>query len=92
MLTFDDPEEAIEIANGTKYGLAASVWTSDVKRAVRLARGLQAGQVYVNTYGPAGVIGAPFGGYKHSGFGRTMGADTILEYTQIKSVILNGAE
>jgi aldehyde dehydrogenase (NAD+) len=92
VLTFDNPDQALEIANGTKYGLAASVWTSDVGRAIRIVRGLQAGQVYVNTYGPAGVIGAPFGGYKHSGFGRTMGADTILEYTQIKSVIINGAE
>jgi aldehyde dehydrogenase (NAD+) len=92
VLTFNDPDEAIEIANGTKYGLAAAVWTNDVKRAVRLVRGIEAGQVYVNTYGFQSVIGAPFGGYKHSGFGRTVSHETILEYTQVKSVILNGAE
>jgi aldehyde dehydrogenase (NAD+) len=89
VLSFTDPEQALEIANGTQYGLAASVWTNDVRRAVRLARGLQAGQVYVNTYGPTGVIGAPFGGYKKSGFGRTMGSDTILEYTQVKTVVID---
>jgi aldehyde dehydrogenase (NAD+) len=90
VLTFNDSEEAIEIANGTQYGLAASVWTSDIKRAVRIVRGIQAGQVYVNTYGFGSVIGAPFGGYKHSGFGRTVTHESILEYTQVKSVILDG--
>jgi aldehyde dehydrogenase (NAD+) len=92
VLSFKDPDEAIEIANGTKYGLAAAVWTQDIGRAVRLARGLEAGQVYINTYGFAAIPRAPFGGYKHSGFGRTHGADTVLEYTQVKSVIINGAE
>jgi acyl-CoA reductase-like NAD-dependent aldehyde dehydrogenase len=92
VLTFTDPEEAIEIANGTKYGLAAAIWTGDVKRAVRFIRGIEAGQVYVNTYGFQSVIGAPFGGYKHSGFGRTVSHEAILEYTQVKSVIINGAE
>src|SRR5690606_16846171 len=92
VLTFDDPEEAIEIANGTKYGLAAGIWTRDMKRAIRLVRGIQAGQVYVNTYGFQSVIGAPFGGYKHSGFGRTVSYETILDYTQLKSVIIDGGE
>jgi aldehyde dehydrogenase (NAD+) len=92
VLRFADPEEALQIANDTQYGLAASVWTNDVRQAVRLARGLQAGQVYINTYGPAGVIGAPFGGYKKSGFGRTMSPDSVLEYTQLKTVVINAAE
>jgi aldehyde dehydrogenase (NAD+) len=89
VLSFNDPDQAVEIANSTDYGLAASVWTNDLRAAVRMARSIQAGQVYINTYGFGGVIGAPFGGYKKSGFGRTVAWDTILEYTQVKSVIVN---
>ncbi|MQA09863.1 MAG: aldehyde dehydrogenase family protein [Pseudonocardiaceae bacterium] len=92
VLGYSDEDEAVAIANGTKYGLNACVWTKDVNRAVRLARHVQAGQVSINTFGSAGVIGAPFGGYKHSGFGRTMSAESINEYTQVKSVIINGAD
>jgi lactate dehydrogenase-like 2-hydroxyacid dehydrogenase len=89
VLSFNDPDQAVEIANSTDYGLAASVWTNDLRAAVRMARSIQAGQVYINTYGFGGVIGAPFGGYKKSGFGRTVAWDTILEYTLVKSVIVN---
>jgi acyl-CoA reductase-like NAD-dependent aldehyde dehydrogenase len=92
VLGFDDEDEAIAIANGTRYGLNASVWTSDVSRAIRLARGVQAGQVTINGFGSFGVIGAPWGGYKHSGFGRTMSADSVLDYTQLKTVIINAAD
>jgi acyl-CoA reductase-like NAD-dependent aldehyde dehydrogenase len=92
VLSFSDEEEAIAIANGTRYGLNASVWTSDVSRAIRLARGVQAGQVTVNGFGSFGVIGAPWGGYKSSGFGRTMSAESVLDYTQLKTVILNTAD
>jgi aldehyde dehydrogenase (NAD+) len=92
VLTYEDEDEAIAIANGTRYGLNASVWTSDVSRAIRLARGVQAGQVTINGFGSFGVIGAPWGGYKHSGFGRTMSADSVLDYTQLKTVVLNTAD
>jgi acyl-CoA reductase-like NAD-dependent aldehyde dehydrogenase len=62
-----------------------------VGRAVRLASRVQAGQVSVNTMGDGGVIGAPFGGYKHSGFGRSMGPDYVEDWTQVKAVIINAA-
>jgi acyl-CoA reductase-like NAD-dependent aldehyde dehydrogenase len=90
VLPVDGDAEALEVANGTEYGLVAAVWTSDIGRAVRMARGLQAGQVAVNQILAGGVIGAPFGGYKGSGFGRTMGTDSVLNYTQIKTVSIRG--
>jgi acyl-CoA reductase-like NAD-dependent aldehyde dehydrogenase len=90
VLGADDEDEALSIANGTRYGLVASVWTKDVGGAVRLARRIEAGQVSINTLWSGGVIGAPFGGYKSSGFGRTVSAESILDYTQIKTVIIDG--
>ncbi len=84
-IDFADIDEAIARANDSQYGLAAGVWTRDIKKAHYIARKLQAGTVWVNTYNVYDTA-APFGGYKQSGFGREMSAHAIEHYTQIKSV------
>lgn len=84
-LSFEDIDDAIEIANSTIYGLAAGVWTRDVGKAHRFARDVQAGTVWVNTYNRYDP-GSPFGGFKQSGFGRDLGEIALQEYTQTKSV------
>jgi aldehyde dehydrogenase (NAD+) len=82
---FDTEQEAIGLANDVPFGLAAGVWTRDITRAHRVARQVQAGTVWVNTY-RATVPQSPFGGYKASGLGRESGLDGIREYLQVKSV------
>jgi acyl-CoA reductase-like NAD-dependent aldehyde dehydrogenase len=82
---FQDEEEAVAIANRTIYGLAAGIWTNDLKRAHRVAKRLEAGTVWINTYHPLDAA-SPFGGYKQSGYGRELGAYALDLYTQIKSV------
>ncbi len=85
---FDSWEELVARANDTRYGLAAGVWTRDIGKAHRFAAAVQAGTVWVNSYGlfdPA----APFGGYKESGFGREMGKEALDLYTQVKTVWVN---
>ncbi|HKY31206.1 MAG TPA: aldehyde dehydrogenase family protein [Candidatus Polarisedimenticolia bacterium] len=85
VLTFKDLDEAVALANETIYGLAAGVWTRDIKRAHTLARSLRAGTVWINTYNNFDAA-MPFGGYKMSGFGRELGAASLEQYTQLKSV------
>jgi acyl-CoA reductase-like NAD-dependent aldehyde dehydrogenase len=84
-IEFADLDEAIKRANDTPYGLAAGVWTKDVKKAHYVARKLQAGTVWINTYNVYDTA-TPFGGYKQSGFGREMSAHALEHYTQVKSV------
>ena len=84
-IEFADLDEAIAKANDTRYGLAAGVWTRDVKKAHYVARRLQAGTVWINTYNVYDTA-APFGGYKQSGFGREMSSHALEHYTQVKSV------
>jgi len=88
VLTFDDIDEVIESANSNPYGLAAAVWTRDVKKAHTVSRRLKAGTVWINTYGLMDAA-LPFGGYKSSGFGRELGAHAIEHYTELKTVWLN---
>jgi acyl-CoA reductase-like NAD-dependent aldehyde dehydrogenase len=87
-LTFDDPDEAVQLANQNPYGLAAAVWTRDVSKAHRVSRQLRAGMVWINTYGLMDAA-MPFGGFKSSGFGRELGMHAIEHYTELKSVWLN---
>jgi aldehyde dehydrogenase (NAD+) len=88
VLAFDDIDEVIEQANNNPYGLAAAVWTRDVKKAHSVSRRLKAGTVWINTYGLMDAS-LPFGGYKSSGFGRELGAHAIEHYTELKTVWLN---
>jgi aldehyde dehydrogenase (NAD+) len=85
---FDDEDDAIEIANGTDYGLTAGIWTRDGSRQMRLARKIVAGQVYINNYGAGGGIELPFGGMKHSGYGREKGFEGLRGFTQLKTVAI----
>lgn len=87
VLTFQDEEEALAIANGVQYGLVAGIFTNDLNRALRLATRIRAGQIYVNEYF-AGGEETPFGGYKQSGFGREKGMDALYNYTQVKNVAI----
>src|SRR5436190_1934319 len=84
-IDFADVDEAIARANDSSYGLAAAVWTRDIRKAHYVARRLQAGTVWINTYNVYDTA-APFGGYKQSGFGREMSAHALEHYTQVKSV------
>jgi aldehyde dehydrogenase (NAD+) len=88
VLTFKDEAEALQIANATKYGLGSGLWTRDLSRAHRVAKGLKAGMVWINCYKRAHP-GSPFGGVGESGYGREMGFDVMREYTQAKSVWVN---
>jgi aldehyde dehydrogenase (NAD+) len=85
---FDDEDHAIELANGTEYGLAAALWTLDGGRQLRMARRLQSGQVFVNNFGAGGGIELPFGGVKASGHGREKGFEAMYSFTTLKTVTI----
>ncbi len=82
---FHSEAEAVEIANGTQFGLAAAVWTKDVNRAIRVAQAVEAGTIWVNAYFKL-YNQTEFGGYKASGIGRTRGIDGLLEFTETKHI------
>jgi hypothetical protein len=81
-------EDAIRIANGTRYSLAAGVWTGDINRVHRFARRLKAGTVWVDTFGPTDIR-LPWGGSRDSGFGRESGEAAIENFTEPKAVWIN---
>ena len=91
IIPFKDDEEAVAIANDVVFGLAAGVWTENIRRAITMAERLQAGTVWVNTYRAVSYT-TPFGGYKRSGLGRELGQEAIMEYLQTKSVWISTAE
>ena len=87
-ITFDDVDDMVRQSNLSIYGLAAAVWTRDIKKAHRLARDLKAGTIWINTYNSFDAA-SPFGGFKQSGFGRELGVHALELYTQVKSVWIN---
>jgi acyl-CoA reductase-like NAD-dependent aldehyde dehydrogenase len=88
VIKFKDDEEAVSIANDSRFGLGAGVWTASIARAHRMAERIQSGTVWVNCYRALSYM-SPFGGYKNSGLGRENGIDAIREYLQTKSVWFN---
>jgi len=84
-IPFSDPDEVVPRANDSIYGLAAGVWTKDIKKAHTIAAKLRAGTVWINCYNVFDAA-LPFGGYKQSGWGREMGHEVLEQYTEVKSV------
>jgi aldehyde dehydrogenase (NAD+) len=85
---FEEEHDAIELANATRYGLVAGVWTRDGSKALRCARAVHSGQVFINNYGAGGGVELPFGGVKSSGYGREKGFEALFAFTQLKTVAI----
>ena len=90
VIPFDSADEALSIANDSRYGLAAGVWTQDIRKIKHFSERLQAGTIWANTYRVISYM-APLGGYKSSGLGRENGQNAIYQYLQTKSVMISTA-
>ncbi len=88
VIPFKDADEALRMANDTMYGLAAAVWTKDIDKAFKFAKGIKAGTVWINSYHTAGMPFMPFGGYKQSGIGRELGQEGMEMFMETKSVAI----
>ena len=91
VIKFRTEDEVIKMANDSKYGLGGAVWTRDINRAIRVARAIETGRMWVNTYNSI-PAGAPFGGYKESGIGRETHKVILEHYTQMKNIMINLGE
>jgi (Z)-2-((N-methylformamido)methylene)-5-hydroxybutyrolactone dehydrogenase len=88
MMKFKTEDELIQLANDTNYGLAAGIWTRDIDRALRFARDIDAGTVWINTYRSASYM-SPAGGFKQSGYGKVGGFEAIRTFSRLKSVVID---
>jgi acyl-CoA reductase-like NAD-dependent aldehyde dehydrogenase len=88
VIPFQDFDDVVRLANDTEYGLAAAVWTTDIKKALRTAQALRAGIVWINDSQPAPTE-MPWGGYKQSGIGRELGKEGLEDFLEKKSVYVN---
>jgi acyl-CoA reductase-like NAD-dependent aldehyde dehydrogenase len=88
VVAFDDEADAIRLANATEYGLSGSIWTSDVGRALRVSRAVEAGNLSVNSHSSV-RYSTPFGGFKQSGLGRELGPDAVAAFTEVKNVFIS---
>jgi aldehyde dehydrogenase (NAD+) len=87
-MSFKDEDHAVQLANATRFGLVAGVWTRDGARQLRMAKRIQSGQVFVNNYGAGGGVELPFGGVKSSGYGREKGFEALYGFTTLKTVAI----